>query len=305
MDRRAAILLLVACNLLWAGTYVAGKTALASLSPVELNALRFSGATILFLPFLLRARLSYSRAMVARLIRLCLFGFLLNKAAEFSGLALTTASDTALLIAAEGIFTALFGRLLLGEALRRTTMLGMALSVVGVYLVIQRGVGPPALGGGTRVIGDLLIIGALAFEAIYSVLGKAEVEESPAVVVTGACVAGSLVVWLPAAGVNVAVSGPPVMSGGVWAGVLYLAIGGTFLAYLGWIVALQYVEATVAAPTLFLQPLAGTLLAVLLLHDRIVPVTLLGGALIVAGIWVVSRVPEEAEGVVGATDVLA
>lgn len=303
MDRRAAFLLLVACNLLWAGTYVAGKEALHSLTPVELNAARFTLAAALFLPFVARSRLDLSRDRLLRLAWLCLFGFVLNKAAEFAGLSLSTASDTALLIAAEGLFTALFGRLLLGERLGRRAVLGMGLSVCGVYLVVERGIALPSLGSGTRIIGDLLIVLALASEAVYSVLGKTEAERSPAVVVTGACVVGSLAVWLPAAGVNIALSGLPPMSIGALVGVLYLAIAGTFLAYLGWIVALRSVDATVAAPTLFLQPLVGTFLAVLLLGERVGPATVIGGALIVAGIWIVSTQPEHAADVVIAAEV--
>lgn len=304
MDRRLTLFLLVASNLLWAGTYVAGKVALHALSPAELNAVRFTLAGLLFLPLLVRSRLDLTRERLIRLAWLCLFGFVLNKAAEFSGLVLTTASDTALLIAAEGLFTALFGWLLLRETLDRRSVLGMGLSAVGVYLVVQRGLHWPALGSGTRVAGDLLVVAALALEAVYSVLGKSESERSPAAVVTGACVIGSLAVWLPAAAVNVAITGLPSPGPGAVIGVLYLAVAGTFLAYLGWIVALRHVDATVAAPTLFLQPLAGTLLAVLLLHDRILPITLVGGVLIIAGIWVVSSRRVQAEGVIISTEVV-
>jgi drug/metabolite transporter (DMT)-like permease len=295
--------LLVASNLLWAGTYVAGKVALHALPPAELNAARFTLAGLLFLPLLLRSPLDLTRERLIRLAWLCLFGFVLNKAAEFSGLALTTASDTALLISAEGLFTALCGWLLLRETLDRRSVLGMGLSVIGVYLVVQRGLHWPALDSGTRVVGDLLVVAALALEAVYSVLGKSETERSPAVVVTGACVIGSLAVWLPAAAVNVAISGLPSPPPDAMIGVLYLAVAGTFLAYLGWIIALRHVDATVAAPTLFLQPLAGTLLAVLLLHDRILPITVVGGVLIIAGIWVVSTKREQAEAVVVSAEV--
>ena len=51
---RRAVLLLVAANVLWAGTYTAGKIALRELSPVELNALRFSLAALILSPALMR-----------------------------------------------------------------------------------------------------------------------------------------------------------------------------------------------------------------------------------------------------------
>jgi drug/metabolite transporter (DMT)-like permease len=64
------------------------------------------------------------------------------------------------------------------------------------------------------------------------------------------------------------------------------------------------VKATVAAPTLFLQPLVGTLLAVLLLGERLGQATVVGGALIVTGIWIVSTQPEKAADVVIAAEVI-
>lgn len=296
---RRAMLVLVACNVLWAGTYVAGKTALGSISPVELNCLRFGIAGLVFLPALWRRRHSFSpgRAELRQLALLCLLGFVLNKAAEFSGLKLTTASDTALLISSEGVFTAILGWLLLREPVRRTAVLGLSLSVIGVYLVVARGLVWPGVGGGMRIIGDLLVVLALVFEALYSVLGKAELARNSALFITAACVIGSLAVWIPAAAVNVAAAGLPHITAQAWIGIMYLALAGTVIAYVGWIAALGHVDAAAAAPTLLLQPLLGALLAVWLLGERLSWGTLAGGALIITGIWVARARQESLESI--------
>jgi len=84
--------------------------------------------------------------------------------------------------------------------------------------------------------------------------------------VSESSVIGSLVVWIPAAAIEVARDGA-----------LYLAIGGTILPYTGWFAALRHVDAASAGVTLFLQPLAGTLLAVLILRERPSWATLAGG----------------------------
>lgn len=285
------MLVLLGCNLLWAGTYTAGKEALTAFTPVELNAVRFSIAGLSFLPLLWRQRaaLGIDRRRLARLAGLCLTGFVLNKAFEFTGLSLTSASDNALLIASEGVFTAILGWVLLRERVRGAAVAGLLVSLAGVYLVIERGLVVPHLGTGTRVIGDLLIVAALLFEALYTVLGKAELERYPAVGITAACVIGSLLIWLPAAAVNIAIAGPPRLDTHAWLGVLYLAVAGTTVAYLGWIAALRHVDASAAAPTLFLQPFAGSLLAVVLLGERLTISAVMGGLAIVAGIWLVSR----------------
>src|SRR5690242_3948850 len=108
-SHRVAFLTLVLANALWAGTYTAGKVALARLPPVELNALRFTLASLMLAPVLIRGwrQIPLDRRSLLTLARLALLGFVLNKAFEYVGLALSTASDVALLIATESLFTAL------------------------------------------------------------------------------------------------------------------------------------------------------------------------------------------------------
>jgi drug/metabolite transporter (DMT)-like permease len=305
--RRRAMAVLIASNVLWAASYAAGKEALLTISPIELNLLRFSIASVAFVPLLWSARQSITiqRERIPRLVAICLCGFVFNKALEFTGLKLATASDNALLIAAESVFTAIFGWTLLHERVRVAALAGLAISIIGVYLIIERGLVWPALGTGTRIAGDLLIVAALLFEALYTILGKAELERNGALAITAVCTIGSLVVWAPAAGVDVAVSGWPHFTTGVWIGVIYLGLAATTLANVGWFAALRYVEATAAAPTLFIQPLAGTLIAMLVLGDRVGWATALGGALVVVGIWLVSRGdPAASEALVTSAEVL-
>jgi len=289
--RRRAMLVLVLTNLLWAGSYVAGKEALAALSPVELNALRFGVAGLLLAPVLWRdwPRLSIGRRDLPGLALLCLLGFVLAKAAAYTGLSLTSASDTALLIASESIFTAVLAWVILHEVAPRAAVDGLLVGALGVYVVVEQGLTLPHLGGGTRALGDLLVVGSLVFEALYTVLGKRGLARYPGLFILSSSVIGSLVVWIPAAAVEVARDGAPHLGGGAWAGALYLTIGGTILPYAGWFAALRHVDAASASVTLFLQPLAGTLLAVLILGDRPSWATLAGGLCIVGGVWLTSR----------------
>jgi drug/metabolite transporter (DMT)-like permease len=213
----------------------------------------------------------------------------LNKGVEFAGLNLTTASDTALLIAAESIFTSIMAWIVLREAVRGAAIGGLILGAIGVYIVIEGGFGLPHMGGGTRLIGDLLVLLALASEAAYSIFGKAALARYPGLLIAASGIIGSLVFWLPAAAVNVAISGMPHAGFAAWAGVLYMAIPGTVLGYLAWLVGLGHVEGASAAPTLFLQPLIGTALAVVLLGERPSWPTLAGGLLILGGVALASR----------------
>ena len=131
LTRRTALIMLVIANALWAGTYAAGKIALADLNPVELNALRFTIASLVLLPALAHGwrRIPRDRNSLLTLAVLTLLGFVLNKAFEYFGLSLSTASDVALLIATESLFTAVLSWTALRE---RVTPSGIAALVIGL-----------------------------------------------------------------------------------------------------------------------------------------------------------------------------
>jgi drug/metabolite transporter (DMT)-like permease len=132
-SRRAALLVVIACNLLWAGSYVSGKTALDEVPFVTLNALRFGIAAVILAPIVWRGRhlLPRDRGGRLRLLAIALFGFCGNKALEFLGLSMTTATDTALLITAESLVTLLLAVLILREHLQRRTALALAMGGSG------------------------------------------------------------------------------------------------------------------------------------------------------------------------------
>lgn len=295
-SRRMALGLLALGNTLWAGTYVAGKVALGTLPPAELNAVRFSLATLVLAPVLWRGRRLIghelrNRSSLWALVRLVVLGFVLNKWFEYTGLALSTASDVALLIATESLFTALLSWTVLREQVTRAGVAALLVGIAGVYLVVERGVMPNLGGPGgiARVVGDLLVVLALLFEAAYTVSGKTSLDRLPPLLVTAVSIAGSLVVWLPAGAVAVARGGWPHLPLVGWLAVGYMAIFATVLGYWMWFRALAVVNASAAAPFLFIQPLLGAGLAVALLHESLTWATLLGAALIAVSLIVVAR----------------
>ena len=208
LTRRTALITLVVANALWAGTYAAGKIALADLNPIELNALRFTIASLVLLPALAHGwrRIPRDRNSLLTLAALTLLGFVLNKAFEYFGLALSTASDVALLIATESLFTAVLSWTALRERVTPSGIAALVIGLAGVYLVVERGFMPVLglNGGNTRIIGDLLVIFSLLLESGYTILGKRTLTQMPPLLFTAATLTGSLFVWIPAGAVAVA-----------------------------------------------------------------------------------------------------
>ena len=288
---RGALITLIVANTFWAGTYAAGKIALSELNPIELNALRFTIAALVLLPALARGwrRIPRDRNTLLTLAALTLLGFVLNKGFEYYGLALSTASDVALLIATESLFTALLSWTALRE---RATLAGMGALLVGlagVYLIIERGALPTLGVGNARILGDILVIFSLLLESGYTILGKRTLTQLPPLLFTAATLTGSLLVWLPAGAIEVARVGWPHLTLSGWLATLYMALVATVAGYWLWFRALSVVDASAAAPTLFIQPLLGAALGVWLLRDRVTWATWAGGAFILASLLLVMR----------------
>ncbi len=80
-----------------------------------------------------------------------------------TALTLTTVANAAFVLATTPFMTALLGRLILGEPVRRTTWFAMALAGVGVAVIAF-----PGIGSG-RLAGSLLALGSCVCFALFSV----------------------------------------------------------------------------------------------------------------------------------------
>lgn len=285
--------LLILANALWACSYVAAKFALRDTSVNMMNALRMIISAIVLLPLLIAMRneLRLTRKDLPQLTVLAAVGFVINKILEYGGLALTSASDVALLITSESIFTAALSWLLLRERFKLLTVVALLLGLFGVYLIVERSLVPniPSGGGALRILGDLMVVLALIFEAFYTVRGKALLVKHSPLLITAAAITGSNIFWLPLAGGEILFHGWHPLSPIGWLAVGWLAIMSTVIAYLAWFKGLANVAGSAAASTLFIQPLLGTMLAITLLHDQLLPTTIVGGILIIASVYLISR----------------
>ncbi len=72
-----------------------------------------------------------------------------------------------------------------------------------------------------------------------------------------------------------------------------LGIFGSGLAYLAWYDALQNLTANQAGVFLYIEPLVAMLLALLVLDEPVTWASLLGGAIIILGVWLVNRKPQQ------------
>jgi drug/metabolite transporter (DMT)-like permease len=167
---------LLAVTIIWGANFPISKTVLNVLDPVVFSALRYlSGGALLVLILLLRGQsLRLDRRDVLPLVGLGILGITIFQGLWAYGLNYTTAPKAAVLVATAPIFGALLagfsGRWPSGQS-----WLGIALSFLGVGVVINGSVTQFNLGGGT-LLGDMLMIGGSAVWAIYTALSTGPVQ---------------------------------------------------------------------------------------------------------------------------------
>lgn len=285
---KTGALALVAAMVIWSGTYVVGKAVLDQMGPATLIALRFGIAFLVLLPFAARRGFRLGQVLERRFLIFGFTGIVLHIGLETVGLLFTSAAAAALIVAANPATSAALSVVFLGERLDRGRRWGIALSVIGTVMVAITQVEG---GGSNQILGNLLVLGGVIAWGAFTVQGRKLGADVPAIVSTTACAGSALLMLVPTSAVEIAVTGAPNMTLGGVVGILYLGLGASAGAYGLWNLALRHVEATTAAPFVNLVPVLGLGLAVGL-GDPAAPIQLIGGAIVIVGVWLGARDPQ-------------
>lgn len=181
------------------------------------------------------------------------------------------------------IFTAVLASLFLRERLEPATLLALVGAVAGTAMLVG---GAPQASGAALWSGTALALGAGLCYSLVALGGKLVAPfYHPLQPITIAFTLGALLLLPPALAGGLVLSYPPAG----WMLLLYLGLVPTALAYGLYLRGLGLVPATVAATVTLLEPLGSTLLAVLLLGERLAPLGIAGAALLLASMALLYR----------------
>jgi drug/metabolite transporter (DMT)-like permease len=285
---RTAYLLLLGMAVFFGGTWVAGKLAVEDAPPATIAAARFALATaLLWLWARTRARVRRPRLadlpLVAALGATAVAGY---NILFLYGLELAPATDGAIIVPGLApVLTAAIAWPLLGERIGARGGLGFALALAGLVLVVDPAGGVDA----ERLLGALLFVLGAACWGVYSILGKTATARFDPVTATLYGTAAGTLMLLP---FSFAGGGWRELAGAspeTWASVVYLGVFGTVLAFVGFYEGVQRIGPSRAASFALLVPVFGVLGAVLLLGEPLGALTVVGGAAVIAGLWLLQR----------------
>lgn len=282
--RARADLALCLCSLIWGSTFVLVKDALADVSVIVYLAVRFSLASAVMGILYWRSLRRMSSSTIWAGVQIGLF-MLGGYVFQTAGLKFTTPSKAAFITGSSvvlvPVFLAVFGR----RRINRWSWAGAFSALTGLYfLTIPR----EGLGGLNR--GDPLVFLCAVMFALHIIFVARYIERhsvgalSFLQVATTAAISTSLVPLAAFAGWE---SPRIAWTGKLIFAVLITAIGSTVIGFSLQVWAQQYTSAAHTAVLLSLEPVFAAVTSWLMAAERLGGRTLVGGALIFAGILLV------------------
>lgn len=281
-------LLLSLTALFWAGNIVLGRHVADVIPPVLLAFVRWSGAFLLMLPFAwphLRSDWPTIRAEWKRLGVLALTGIAIYHVISYYALGKTQAINALLIQSSGPLFVALWSLLLYGVRLSIRQALGIAVSLIGVFVIVLRG-DVSTLAAVDFNAGDLwFLLGMLIF-GIFSAVKRPKMHQLSLLTTISA---GAAVMLLPFVVFEAALVRTPSIDLTTVLSFLYVISLPSAVAYLFFNRGVELIGPNRAAPFFHLQPVFGSVLAVTLLGESFRLFHLVGYALVLAGVFTAAR----------------
>jgi drug/metabolite transporter (DMT)-like permease len=290
-SKRSAYLKVTFAVLAWGASFIATKVSLQDVSPVTVVWLRFAmGIPILGAAVIVRRQLAIPKTK--ELVYFAVLGFIgitFHQWLQSTGLVTAQASTTAWIVATTPVFMALLGFFLLKERLGWIKVSGIILAALGVLLVVTQGDFSSLLQGRFGAPGDLLILISAPNWAIFSVLSRRGLQSHPAarMMLYVMCFGWLFSSVLLFTGPGLAEIGSLTPNG--WLGISFLGIACSGLAYIFWYDGLQAIPASQVGAFLYLEPLVAVVVAAIILQEAILLASVVGGVIILLGVWMVNR----------------
>jgi drug/metabolite transporter (DMT)-like permease len=280
------ILAVLGAMLFWGMSFVSSKAILnTGFPPMTMVTLRFLIASIVLIPLQRRLDPGFRLQKEDRLFLLlsALFGIFFYFLCESRGIKYTSASNAALITAIIPALTVAAEYLLFKNSIRWFQGLGIILSIVGVYFVVQRTPGHYD----RAFLGNLLMFGACLSWVAYNMFSRNLHRGLKGInLITFQSMIGTFLL-LP-----IALSEARSWSFGslsVWLNLLYLGVICTALSFFLYLYALARLGPVRVTSFINLLPVVSVAGGMAILGERLLLAQMIGGGVIVFGVFLVNR----------------
>jgi len=289
--QRSAILKALFSVTVWGASFVATKVALGYAAPITVVWLRFAmGVVILGLAVKLRGQFSLPQGQDWSYFALLGFlGITFHQWLQSTGLVTAQATTTGWIVATTPIFMALLGLIFLKENLNWKQVLGIALATIGVLLVVTKGDLSTLANGQFGTTGDILVLISAVNWAVFSTLSRSGLQRHHAThmmfyIMTFGWLFSSILFF---ATPHLKSIHEIPLNG--WLAITFLGVFCSGIAYIFWYDALQALPVAQTGAFLYIEPIITVIVAAIILNERLLLATILGGITILVGVWMVNR----------------
>lgn len=270
--------------LVWGTTFISTKVLLRTFSPVEIMFSRFLIGFVLLLLFSPKRLRLQSKRQEWLFVGAGISGITLYCLLENIALTLTSASNVSIVVTIAPFFTGLLsGWVLKAEKPRPQFYVGFAAAIVGVVLISYDGSSALQL----NPLGDLLALLAAMTWAVYSILtrkisqlGHNTIQTTRHIFFYGLLFMLPTLFFMDFPGMLQGFTNPVNLGN-----ILFLGAGASALCFVTWNTAMKILGAIKTSVYIYLVPVVTVATSVLVLHEPLTPVLILGAALTLAGLW--------------------
>lgn len=282
MAKNKYIFMALGAAFIWACAFASVKIALETFDPMAIASLRFFISGLLALMVLLFVKQiewkpkDLLQSFFAALIGMVIYNSFLNYGQQY-----VAPSAASFIVSTQPLFTIIAARFVFKEKIGFNLILGVAICLFGVWLILNKPHFSNFISGGAP-----FLLGAAICSGLYFILLKPLIERHGAlnaaamtILITGIL----LLPWLPQALSQAKIKLNPTLA------VVFLAIFPGFIAHILWMSAIKGLGASIAANFTFLIAPIATMIAVVITHDVLKPIFILGSALVVFGVYITTN----------------
>ncbi len=275
-------MLLVLCNLFWAGNYVFGKYVITEITPLWITFSRWVLALFFLFPIAYYfEKLEWKTIKQDWLLLTCMggLGIIGYNLLLYSALAYTTATNAALVSALNPGIIVIVSVFLTGERISKLQAAGFLVSLAGVLIILTNGNVAHLLQANYNQ-GDLLMLAAVFVWTAYSLISKKL--QTPPITATAVSSALAVIMMMPFAasqGINFAAIKPLALGG-----IIYIILFPSVCSFVFWNLSVKAVGASKCGVFLNLVPVFTAIISVML-GENITLAQLFGGLAVFLGVY--------------------
>ena len=291
MEKIKSYSLMVFATLLFAGAFVAGKVSAASFTPVMTTFLRIGLASLVLFPYMVlkegkRWRPSKGELILA--LQMGIIGMTFYHLFFFTALKYTSVTNASVINGSMPVITALLAWVFLKEKLTARKIFYILLAFLGVVLTITNWK-LSVIVNMTFNKGDLLMLcGTLSWASYGILIKKYSGDSSPIKLMAYALVVCSLVV-APFALREIVLYNPLAVPLDNYYSIIYMALLPTVVGYTIQQKAIRDLGPSTAALFINLVPVFSIILSVIILDEKVKPLTYVSGSIIIFAVYAYTK----------------